>query len=93
MAEIGWSQNLAILTRQSDDDQREFYLRMTRAHGWSKDGPIHQIENGTYEKTLASQSNDAQTLPVEVGPPAKLAPKDESRGEPDGLRVGMRNTA
>jgi predicted nuclease of restriction endonuclease-like (RecB) superfamily len=40
-----------------DDLEREFYIRMTRKFGWSKNVLIHQIENQTYEKTLLSQTN------------------------------------
>lgn len=77
VAEISWSHNLAILTKCKDDAEREFYLRMTRRRGWSKNVLIHQIENRTYEKTLHSQTNFEQTLPAEIGPHAKLAVKDE----------------
>jgi predicted nuclease of restriction endonuclease-like (RecB) superfamily len=75
--EIGWSHNLAILEKCKDDAQREFYLRRTREMGWTKNVLIHQIENRTYEKTLRSQTNFAQTLPGEVAAQAKLAVKDE----------------
>ncbi|MDF6590403.1 DUF1016 N-terminal domain-containing protein, partial [Escherichia coli] len=34
--EIGWSHNLLILERCKDAQEREFYLRMTRKFGWSK---------------------------------------------------------
>lgn len=34
--EIAWSHNLAIVEKCKDDSEREFYLRMTRAHGWTK---------------------------------------------------------
>jgi predicted nuclease of restriction endonuclease-like (RecB) superfamily len=36
VAEIGWTHNLVILTKCKHDAEREFYLRMTRAHGWTK---------------------------------------------------------
>ena len=48
--EIGWSHNLIILERCSDPFEREFYLRMTRKFGWSKNVLRHQIENQSYEK-------------------------------------------
>ena len=34
--EIGWAHNLLILSRCKDAQEREFYLRMTRKFGWSK---------------------------------------------------------
>lgn len=41
MAEIGWSHNLVILEKCADPLEREFYLRMTRRMGWSKNFLIH----------------------------------------------------
>ncbi len=75
--EIGWSHNLAILEKCKDDLEREFYLRMTKAHGWTKNVLIHQIENQTYRKTLLNQTNFAQTLPEPTRTQAALAVKDE----------------
>jgi predicted nuclease of restriction endonuclease-like (RecB) superfamily len=63
VAEISWSHNLTILDRCKDDLEREFYLRMTRRMGWTRRVLVHQIENQTYEKTLLSQTNFADTLP------------------------------
>jgi len=75
--EISWSQNLIILERCSDPLEREFYLRMTRKFGWSKNVLIHQIENQSYEKTLLGQTNFDRTLTPELRAQAKLAVKDE----------------
>ena len=41
VAEIGWTHNLIILERCKDDLEREFYLRMTRKFGWTKNVLIH----------------------------------------------------
>ena len=41
--EIGWSHNLAIMEKCKDDNMREFYIRMTRKFGWTKNVLIHQI--------------------------------------------------
>jgi len=77
VAEIGWSHNLIILDRCQDDLQREFYIRMTRKFGWSKNVLVHHIENQSYEKTLLSQTNFNKTLPEGLKSQAKLALKDE----------------
>ena len=77
MREIGWSHNLAIFEKCKDDLEREFYIRMTRAQGWTKNVLIHHIENKTYEKTLLNQTNFAQTLPAETRGRATLAFRDE----------------
>jgi predicted nuclease of restriction endonuclease-like (RecB) superfamily len=75
--EIGWTHNLVIMEKCKDDLEREFYLRMTRKYGWTKNVLIHQIENQTYEKTLLNQTNFSETLPEAVQDQAKLAVRDE----------------
>lgn len=75
--EISWSHNILIMERCKDELEREFYVRMTRKYGWSKAVLAHQIENGTYEKTLLSQTNFEATLPDAIRDQAKLAVKDE----------------
>lgn len=75
--EIAWTHNLIILQRCKDPLEREFYLRMTRKFGWSKNVLIHQIENQSYEKSLLGQTNFDQTLTPELRAQAKLAVKDE----------------
>ncbi len=77
VAEIGWSHNLVVMEKCKDDLEREFYIRMTRKFGWTKNVLIHQIENQTYEKTLLNQTNFEQILPEEIRNQAKLAVKDE----------------
>ncbi len=77
VAEIGWTHNLIILEKCKDDLQREFYIRMTRKFGWTKNVLIHHIENQTYEKTLVNQTNFDQTVSEEIRKQAKLAVKDE----------------
>lgn len=74
--EIAWTHNLAILEKCQDDLEREFYLRATKAYGWTRNVLTHQIENQTYQKTLLNQTNFAQTLPLAMQAQAKLAVKD-----------------
>lgn len=75
--EIGWSHNLAIMEKCKTDQQREFYLLMTRKMGWSKKVLIHQIENQTYEQYLLNQTNFDHTVPEKYRDQALLAIKDE----------------
>jgi predicted nuclease of restriction endonuclease-like (RecB) superfamily len=77
VAEIGWTHNLVILEKCKDDLEREFYIKMTRKFGWTKNVLIHQIENQTYKKTLLNQTNFEQTVSEEIRNQAKLAVKDE----------------
>ncbi|RZB36133.1 MAG: hypothetical protein SRB2_02484 [Desulfobacteraceae bacterium Eth-SRB2] len=77
VAQIGWSHNLVILQRCKNSLEREFYIRMTRKFGWSKNVLIHQIENQSYEKTLLGQTNFEKALTPAQRAQAKLAVKDE----------------
>ncbi|WGS49959.1 PDDEXK nuclease domain-containing protein [Paraburkholderia sp. D15] len=77
VAQVGWSHNLIILQRCKVAQEREFYLRMTRKLGWSKNVLVHQIDNQSYEKSLLSQTNFDQTLTPSLRAQAKLAVKDE----------------
>ena len=77
VGEIAWSHNLVIMARCKDPLEREFYLRMTRKFGWSKNVLIHQIENQSYEKSMLGQNNFERTLTPELRVQAKLAVKDE----------------
>lgn len=77
VGEIGWAHNLLILSRCKDAQQREFYLRMTRKSGWSKNVLAHHIDNQSYEKSLLGQTNFEKTLPRALHAQASLAMKDE----------------
>ena len=77
VGEISWTKNLVIMGSCKDDLEREFYIRMTKKFGWSKNVLIHQIENQSYEKTLLGQTNFDKTVPEHIRAQAKLAVKDE----------------
>ena len=66
-----------VLQRCKDPLEREFYIRMTRKFGWSKNVLIHQIENQSYEKSLLGQTNFDQALTPEQRAQASLAVRDE----------------
>jgi len=77
VAEIGWTHNYMILEKCKDNLEREFYIRMTRKFGWTKNVLVIQIENQAYEMTLLNQTNFDKTMPEEIRNQAKLAVKDE----------------
>jgi predicted nuclease of restriction endonuclease-like (RecB) superfamily len=77
VGEVAWAHNLVIMSKCKDPLEREFYLRMTRKFGWSRNVLIHQIENQSYEKSLLGQTNFDQTLTPAIRAQAKLAVKDE----------------
>jgi len=75
--EIGWAHNVIIMEKCKDDLEREFYIKMTKKFGWTKNVLIHQIENKSYQKYLLNQTNFEKTLPAEYKHQAKFAVKDE----------------
>ena len=75
--EISWTKNVVILMQCKDPLEREFYLRMTRKFGWSKNVLIHQIENQSFQKTLLGQTNFDKALTPTLRAQARLAVKDE----------------
>lgn len=75
--EISWTKIIVVMEKCKDDLEREFYIRMTRRMGWSKNVLIHQIDNRTYEKTFINQTNFDEVLPEKIRNQAKLAVKDE----------------
>lgn len=77
VAEISWTKHLIIIDRCRDDFEREFYIRMTRKFGWTKNVLIHQIDNQSYKKTMINQTNFDKALPEKIKNQAKLAVKDE----------------
>lgn len=77
VAQIGWTQNLIILQRCKDPLKREFYIRMTKKFGWTKNVLIHQVENQSYEKTLLGQTNFDRAVAPAIRAQAKLAVRDE----------------
>ena len=74
--EIAWSHNVIILEKCDSDLEREFYIRMTKKYGWTKNILIHQIEGGSYERFLANQTNFDKSLDEKYRHQAKLAVKD-----------------
>src|SRR5699024_11364178 len=75
--EISWNKNIAIVEKCKDLLEREFYIKITKKYGWTKDVLINHIENKTYEKYLLNQTNFDKALPEKYINQAKLAVKDE----------------
>ena len=77
VAQIGWTHNLAILQRCKSPQESEFYVRMTRKFGWTKNILIHQIESRSFEMSLLGQTNFDRALTPELRAQAHLAVRDE----------------
>jgi predicted nuclease of restriction endonuclease-like (RecB) superfamily len=77
VAEISWTKNNIIMEKCKGSLEREFYIKMTKKYGWTKNVLINHIENKSYEKYLLNQTNFDETLPEKYVNQAKLAVKDE----------------
>ena len=77
VAEIGWSKNIVIMQKCKDPLERQFYIKMTKRYGWTKDVLINNIENKAFEKYLTNQTNFDETVPEKYRLQAKLAVKDD----------------
>jgi len=77
VAEISWSKICVITEKCKDKNEREFYIKMTKRYGWTKDVLINNIENKAFEKYLTNQTNFDETVPEKYRFQAKLAVKDD----------------
>ena len=90
LADIGWKKNVVIMEKCKDPLMRQFYIKMTRRYGWTKDILIHNIENKAFEKYLINQTNFDDTVPEKYRLQAKLAVKDDYNF--DFLEMGLAHT-
>lgn len=72
--EIAWAHNLVIMGKCKDPLEREFYLRMTRKFGWSKNVLIHQIENPSIGIILCKEKS--RTIGVATYEITRTLPKE-----------------
>jgi predicted nuclease of restriction endonuclease-like (RecB) superfamily len=63
VAEIPWGHNLVLLNALKTSAEREFYLRQTIAHGWSRNVLVHQIDTGLRQRQGGAVTNFDRTLP------------------------------
>lgn len=65
------------MQKVKDTSEREFYIKMTRRYGWTKDVLVNNIENKAFERYLTNQTNFDETVPEKYRLQAKLAVKDD----------------
>lgn len=70
VAQIPWGHNVRILDYVKDPAEREFYVRKTIEHGWSRNILVHQIESDLYRRQGKAIANFDRTLPA---PQSELA--------------------
>lgn len=68
--QIPWFHNCTLLDKVKDPIEREWYIRQTIQHGWSRNILVHQIEIGLYRRQGKAITNFERTLPA---PQSELA--------------------
>ena len=62
-AQIPWFHNCVLLNKLHSHPEREWYIRKTIEHGWSRNILVLQIENDLYLREGKAVSNFQKTLP------------------------------
>ncbi len=60
---IPWFHNCTLLDKVKDAVEREWYIRQTVQHGWSRNVLVHQIDSNLYARQGQAQTNFDRTLP------------------------------
>lgn len=71
LAQIPWYHHVTLLDKTSSAE-REWYVRATIEHGWSRAVLVHQIESGLYQRQGKAVTNFQKNLP---SPQSELALK------------------
>ncbi len=69
-AQIPWFHSCVIMDKVRIPSEREWYIRQTIQHGWSRNILVHQIESGLYHRQGKALTNFDRTLPA---PQSELA--------------------
>lgn len=55
--EIGWTNNMLIISQTKTEEEKEFYLKLTAREKYSKDELSRQLESGLFERSMLSKEN------------------------------------
>ncbi len=66
--QVPWGQNILLLSKLKNEQQREYYLSKTIEAGWSRNTLLNQIkaEAHTRQAVLQKQHNFKDTLPIHL---------------------------
>jgi hypothetical protein len=64
VARLPWGHVVRLLEMVKDAARREWYVRQTIEHGWSRNVLVHQIESKLYERQGKALTNFSRTLPA-----------------------------
>lgn len=76
VAQIPWGHNVRILDYVKVPREREWYIRKTIEHGWSRNVLVHQIESRLYHRQGKAITNFSRTLPQPQSELAREVLKD-----------------
>ena len=76
LAQITWYHNITLLEKINNRNQREWYVRATIEHGWSRSVLVHQIESDLYSRQGKALTNFPATLPAPQSDLAQQITKD-----------------
>jgi predicted nuclease of restriction endonuclease-like (RecB) superfamily len=76
VGQIPWGHNVRILDQVKDSQAREFYIRQTIQHGWSRPVLEMQIESKLYQRQGGATTNFERTLPAPQSDLARQLLKD-----------------
>lgn len=76
VAQIPWGHNVRILDYVKDRSAREWYVKATIEHGWSRNVLVHQIESGAHRRSGGAVTNFKRTLPRPQSDLAQQITKD-----------------
>ena len=65
--EISWTNNILIMMAAKTDEEREFYLLLSKNHNYSKRELERQIDSSLYERTMISTEKNQQYLTRNAG--------------------------
>jgi len=74
--QIPWFHNCTLLDKAKDPAEREWYMRQTIQHGWSRNVLVHQIDSNLYVRQGQAQTNFDRTLPPPQSDLARQLLKD-----------------
>ena len=63
VAQIPWGHNVRLLDYVKNPAEREWYIRATIEHGWSRNVLVHWIESGLYGRQGKATTNFTRSLP------------------------------
>ncbi|RST62304.1 PDDEXK nuclease domain-containing protein [Candidatus Aquarickettsia rohweri] len=63
LAQITWYHNITLIDKVSHKEEREFYIKKTIKHGWSRNVLVLQIESNLYKRQGEAITNFDAKLP------------------------------